>query len=308
MPMVRAFRLLNAIEAGTTTGTQLESILTGDSGRLGEFNAILGLRGQARRAFSSDTASTAIIASSAALGAMTDSPQVLESGVAMTAIANSTTALNAFINSPSALNRLVSSRVAMTAVCSSASALTTLVGTTTGRNAFVGSSVALEAALSTQTGADTLTASLPTMDLLYSDTDFIDFLGGSGSAVKALINSPNVKVLKGTSSTSWGQMYLQDPGNISTNYKKFIILGVATQTSVGGHNYQIKSASNSATLSGSLTDMVELGTSATQSISVLRELILAKKSSQVVLPTEGIVEGYNSYTNYVFQFLAIRCA
>lgn len=43
MPMVRAMRLLNAIEAGTLTGTQLEDLLVADPGRLAELNVLLSL-------------------------------------------------------------------------------------------------------------------------------------------------------------------------------------------------------------------------------------------------------------------------
>ena len=49
MPMVRAMRMLNAVEAGTLTGAQLQTLLTADPGRLAELNVLLGMRGQARR-------------------------------------------------------------------------------------------------------------------------------------------------------------------------------------------------------------------------------------------------------------------
>ena len=49
MPMVRAMRTLNAIEAGTLTGAQLQTLLTSDPGRLAELSQLLTLRGQTRR-------------------------------------------------------------------------------------------------------------------------------------------------------------------------------------------------------------------------------------------------------------------
>lgn len=87
MPMVRAMRLLNAIEAGTTTGAQLETLLTADPGRLAELNVLLGMRGQARRLAASSTAMTAVAASSTAKMA------IFNSDTALNAIAASSTAL-----------------------------------------------------------------------------------------------------------------------------------------------------------------------------------------------------------------------
>ena len=51
MPMVRAMRLLNAIEAGTTTGEQLQTLLTADPGRLAEFHVLVTIPRQSRGAF-----------------------------------------------------------------------------------------------------------------------------------------------------------------------------------------------------------------------------------------------------------------
>ena len=80
MPTIRAMRLLNAIKAGTTTGAQLQTLLTADPGRLAEFNVLLGMRGQMRRMAASSTAMTAVAASSTAMAA------VIASSTAMTAV------------------------------------------------------------------------------------------------------------------------------------------------------------------------------------------------------------------------------
>ena len=82
MPMVRAMRMLNAIEAGTTSGAQLESLLA-DPGRLGEMQALLAMRGQVKRMASSSTAMTAVAASATAVSAMN------ASSTAKTALYNS---------------------------------------------------------------------------------------------------------------------------------------------------------------------------------------------------------------------------
>ena len=101
--MIRAMRLLNAVEAGTTTGAQLQTLLAADPGRLAELNALLGMRGQARRMAASSTAMNAVAASS----------------TAMNAVAASSTALLACWNSETALTSLRSSATAMTALLAS---------------------------------------------------------------------------------------------------------------------------------------------------------------------------------------------
>ena len=106
--MIRAMRLLNAIEAGTTTGAQLQALLTADPGRLAEFNVLLGMRGQMRRMAASSTAMTAVIASSTAMAA------VAASSTAMTAVAASSTAKMAVFNSDTALNAIAASSTALT--------------------------------------------------------------------------------------------------------------------------------------------------------------------------------------------------
>ncbi|MCX8016465.1 MAG: LamG domain-containing protein [Rhodocyclaceae bacterium] len=77
MPKLRVLRLLNTIEAGTTTGSQLQTLLQ-DSGRLAEFNALLQMRGQARRMAASSTAMNAVAASSTAMNAIYASPTAIK--------------------------------------------------------------------------------------------------------------------------------------------------------------------------------------------------------------------------------------
>ena len=100
MPMVRAMRMLNAIEAGTLTGSQLETLLTSDPGRLAEFNVLLGLRGQVRRMAASRTAMQAVAASSQAMAAVAASQN------ALAAIRQSSTAISAINASSQALDIL----------------------------------------------------------------------------------------------------------------------------------------------------------------------------------------------------------
>lgn len=67
MSMTRAFRLIGAIEAGTVTGAELESLLE-DAGRASEFNVLLAMTGQARRMAASPLTMSVISASTKAIG------------------------------------------------------------------------------------------------------------------------------------------------------------------------------------------------------------------------------------------------
>ena len=109
MPMVRAMRLLNAVEAGTTTGSQLDALLLADPGRLSDWATLLVLPGQCTRMAASSTAMTAVAASSTAMTA------VAASSTAMTAVAASSTAKMACFNSDTALNAIAASSTAMAA-------------------------------------------------------------------------------------------------------------------------------------------------------------------------------------------------
>ena len=118
-------RLLNAIEAGTTPGAQLETLLTADPGRLAEFNVLLGMRGHMRRMAASSTAMTAVIASSTAMTA------VAASSTAMTAVAASSTAMTAVIASSTAMAAVAASSTAMAAVIASSTAMAAVIASST---------------------------------------------------------------------------------------------------------------------------------------------------------------------------------
>ena len=119
MPMVRAMRMLNSIEAGITDGTELDALLA-DSGRLAELNVLLGMRGQARRMAASSTAMTAVAASSTAMTA------VAASSTAMAAVVASSTAMTAVWASNTAADAVLTSSTAKLAVYNADTALTAL--------------------------------------------------------------------------------------------------------------------------------------------------------------------------------------
>ena len=132
MPMVRAMRLLNAVEAGTTSGAQLQALLS-DPGRLVEWNVMMGMRGQTRRMAASSTGMAAVVASSTAMTA------VVASSTAMTAVAASSTAMTAVAASSTAMAAVAASSTALLACWNSAIALDALRDSTVALNALLNS-------------------------------------------------------------------------------------------------------------------------------------------------------------------------
>lgn len=65
--MVRAIRMLNAMEAGLLSGSQLESLMATDPSRAGELNVLINMRGQYRRMLASSTTVAALAGSATAL-------------------------------------------------------------------------------------------------------------------------------------------------------------------------------------------------------------------------------------------------
>ena len=124
MPMIRAMRMLNAVEVGTTSGAQLEALLA-DPGRLAEFNVLLGMRGQTRRMAASSTAMAAVAASSTAMAA------VIASSTAMTAVAASSTAMAAVTASSTAMAAVAASSTARAAIYNSDTALNAIAASAT---------------------------------------------------------------------------------------------------------------------------------------------------------------------------------
>lgn len=169
MPMVRAMRLLNAIEAGTTTGAQLQTLLAADPGRLAELNVLLGMRGQARRMAASSTAMTAMIASSTALAAMVANRvsmiAVSESAIARSAMIGSSPAMTALNSNDQAVRMwmlagtglsyanywdvaaVVASTAAMTAIAASSAAMANVAASTAATTAIKNNAAANNIAL-----------------------------------------------------------------------------------------------------------------------------------------------------------------
>ena len=183
MPMVRAMRMLNAVEAGTLTGAQLQTLLTADPGRLAELNVLLGMRGQARRVAASSTAMTAVAASSTAMAA------VAASSTAMAAVAASSTAMTAVAASSTAMAAVIASSTAMTAVVASSTAMTAVAASSTAMAAVIASSTAMTAVAASSTAMTAVAASSTAMTAVWASDTAADAVMTSSAARLAVYNA-----------------------------------------------------------------------------------------------------------------------
>lgn len=110
MSTLRSLRLLNAVEAGTVNGAQLETFLT-NTGRASEFSVLLSNRGQSRRMSNSTLTMAAITASPAATDIVFKAATTLTSN-ACSAVVASPIAMSAVSNNASSLNIVGANSVA----------------------------------------------------------------------------------------------------------------------------------------------------------------------------------------------------
>jgi hypothetical protein len=151
--MIRAMRLLNAIEAGTTSGAQLQTLIADDPGRLAELNVLLGMRGQARRMAASSTAMAAVAASSTAMAAVAASSTAMnavnanDQAVRIWMLAGTDQVYSNFANvadvaaSSTAMNAVAASSTAMAAVAASSTAMNAILKSSTARSAICANGV-----------------------------------------------------------------------------------------------------------------------------------------------------------------------
>lgn len=110
MSTLRSLRLLGAVEAGTVSGTQLETFLAND-GRRSELSVLLSSRGQSRRMAGSPLTMTAIVNSPAAINIVFQSA-TKETSAACQAVVSSPIAMYSVSNSAPSLNVLGANPVA----------------------------------------------------------------------------------------------------------------------------------------------------------------------------------------------------
>ncbi len=144
MPMVRAMRMLNAIELGTLTSAQLETLLQTPSRAL-EWQILCGMRGQTRRMATTASPLTIIVGSPTATSILTGEANGMKAicsrQVTAETMAASADFMTAVIASSTAFAAVAASSTAMTAVAASSTAMTAIYANSSARAIFIASSV-----------------------------------------------------------------------------------------------------------------------------------------------------------------------
>lgn len=139
MPNIRAMRLLNALVAGSVTGSQLQTLLSGDGGLLAEWNILLDRRGQANRLAGSSAAMTALAASNTAVDALVGSANAMKS------VASSSAAMAVAAASSPIMAAIAASGVLMQTIAASSAAMAAVVASSVAKMAVFNSDTALNA-------------------------------------------------------------------------------------------------------------------------------------------------------------------
>jgi len=186
MPTLRAIRLLNSVEATTTSGSQLQDYLL-DKGVLADFRVLLSMRGQTRRIAACPETVTAIIASELATDA-----------VFAAASSENSTACAAIVQSP----------LAMSIITSSASTLNTLALNSTSWGLFSASpsyEVNVKSVIALLADVDPTAHS--TKEELIADSVSMAQIAASDSAISACVASPAVMGLVTSSTFAMTSIY-----------------------------------------------------------------------------------------------------
>lgn len=219
MPMVRAMRLLNAIEAGTLIGAQLEALLAADPGRLAEFNALVGMRGQLLRMRSSETARTALVSSASAAAGVTSNDVALRqwllagtnynwrSFANLNALLNSAPAMAEVAASQSAMALLITSAPAMAAVADSSTAMTAIAASALAMTAVIASSTAMTAVAASSTAMTAVAESATAMGLVAASTTAMATVSGSTAAMAAIAASSTAMTAVTASTSAMNAMF-----------------------------------------------------------------------------------------------------
>jgi hypothetical protein len=322
MPMLRAVRLIQSVEAGVTNGAAFHAFLS-DTGRLSDFTVILSMREQVRRLANSTNSMDAIIASSIATDAVfkAASPDskvaaeyMVKSPVAMPAITVSLPTLTTIIENDTAwseftnsveyenniLNTLATfiednpaSYTDLNDFITTAGSFGNVVTTPNAMEALVVSPSAMDIVVATGDRISSLTAYAPAMTVLAnSDMSMGKFaasataLGYITDAVRVvLIDIPSAIVILGSIGAAWTE-YLDGYTNFATDIHKIMValagLDSATFPTVASI---FANAAASATLASNESAMIAILKDATTATAMSNSPNLAAfLASDVALP------------------------
>ena len=259
MPMLRAVRLIQSVEAGTTNGAEFNTLL-GDAGRLSDFTVILSMREQVRRLANSANSMSAIIASSIATdsvfaAASPDSKVAVEymvkSPVAMPAITVSLSTLTTIIENDTAWSEFTNSveyennvlntlatfigddpvnYTDLNDLITDATPFGTITTTPNAMEALVVSPSSIDIVVAAAARIQTLTAYAPAMTVFAgSDMSMGKFAAASialahitDAVREVLIDVPSSIVILGSVGTAWTE-YLDGYTNFATDIHKILL-------------------------------------------------------------------------------------
>lgn len=209
-------RLLNAIEAGTTNATQLQTLINGDAGRLGDLRALFKLRGQCDRIKANPSVIAVLFGSASTLSAMQAVDTVntrvytpsFSDAATMGAIAASANAVTSIIGNATALATAVASSPAMAALAASATAVGLVSADSNANNLAIGSAYSVGAYLNTIIvnggGASNATlAARTTMASTAGNATAMAAVAASTAAMNAVSKSANARTAIGTAGTGY---------------------------------------------------------------------------------------------------------
>ena len=242
MSTLRSLRLLGAVEAGTVTGTQLQTYLA-DAGRNAEFSVLLSNRGQSRRMASNTLTMTAITTSQNALNtvfqaatALTNAActAVVSSSVAMTTVAGSTASLNVVAANPVAwglfntsayyetnvrtvlanyagvnpvsyatVTALVADPASMAAIVAAPYAMGALLASPASTTLVAASSVAMALVAANSVAINIVAAQTTIMSIIANSTAAMTEINSRSAAALAMASQPGAIKVISTVSSAW---------------------------------------------------------------------------------------------------------
>lgn len=215
MPMLRAVRMLQSVEANLTSGSQFETML-GDAGRVSDFSVLLGMREQVRRMANSDVTMTAIIASDIALNttfalANPDNKVAVEymalSPTAMSKLGDSLSSLDVIVENDTSWDTFTASTYYETHVLN---IMHLFAGVATGTHAtmsnFLSNGQATSAMVANPNTMKAALKSEPTITLISTNVDALNDIMASSVMLGLIVNSDSAMYIFVRSATALGEL------------------------------------------------------------------------------------------------------
>lgn len=321
MPMVRAMRLMNAVEAGTTSGAQLQTLLAAEAGRLSELNVLLQMRGQVRRLAASPVTIGAFASSSTAMSAVVVSPTAMVaisgSQIAASTVTSSSTAVSAISANDQAsrimmltgtglsyknyanVAAVIASSTAMAAVAASSQAVAFIVASSTlmtdvaassvGMTAMAASSIAMPIIAGSSTAMTIAAASSAAKMAFYNSDIALNAIKARAAAMSAMRAASGYSVFN--NNPTQALTAINGP-NVAGSY---IVLGVSKNSAGAQGLTAINTRRSGTSIAGSVANITNPASTAATDVNLAIPIATTFQSS---------VNDINQYTWY---YGMLRC-